>query len=109
MTTEKFMTIPVSHFVVFSAILFLIGIYGILTRRNLITVLMAVELILNAVNINFIAFAHLSPFSAEVSQIFVLFIIALAAAEAVVGLAIVVALVRNRKTILTDEVNLMKW
>jgi NADH-quinone oxidoreductase subunit K len=100
--------IPITHFIIFTAILFLIGLYGVLTRRNLVAVLMSIELMLNAVNINFIAFSRLSPHEAAIGQIFVIFIITIAAAEATVALAIVVALFRNRRSILTDDVNLLK-
>lgn len=100
--------IPVTHFVIFSAILFLIGLYGVLTRRNLVAILMSIEIMLNAVNVNFIAFSRLSPFAPGVGQIFVIFIITIAAAEVAVALAIVVSLFRNRRTIFADEINLLK-
>lgn len=101
--------IPLTHFLIFSALLFAIGLYGVLVRRNLVAILMSVELVLNAVNINFIAFSRFSPFAPEVAQVFVIFIITLAAAAVAVALAIVIAIFRNRKTILLDEVNLLKW
>jgi NADH-quinone oxidoreductase subunit K len=103
------MTIPLEHFLVFAAFLFVAGIYGALTRRNIIGILLSIELILNAANINLVAFSRLTSPSPETGQIFAIFIISLAAAAAVVGLAIVLALFRVRKTIFTDEINLLKW
>jgi NADH:ubiquinone oxidoreductase subunit K len=92
---------------VFSALLFSAGVYGVLARRNAVMVLMAIELMLNAVNVNLVAF------SAELqdvgSQVFALFVIAVAAAEVGIGLAIVILLFRNRASINVDEVNLLKW
>jgi NADH-quinone oxidoreductase subunit K len=94
---------------VFTTILFLVGLYGALTRRNMVGILMAIEIMLNAVNINFIAFSRLLNVPADMAQIFVIFIIVLAAATAAVGLAIVLQIYRNQKTIYTDEVDLLKW
>ena len=91
----------------FAAFLFSAGVYGVLARRNAVMVLMAIELMLNAVNVNLIAF---SSFLHDVSgQIFALFVIAVAAAEVGIGLAIVILLFRNRASINVDEVNLLKW
>jgi NADH:ubiquinone oxidoreductase subunit K len=91
----------------FSAFLFSAGIYGVLARRNAVMVLMAIELLLNAVNVNLIAFAaELQDITGEV---FALFVIAVAAAEVGIGLAIVILLFRNRATINVDEVDLLKW
>ncbi len=103
------MLIPLEHLLVFSTLLFVIGIYGALVRRNIIGVLISIELILNAVNINFVAFSRTTAVAPRTGQIFAFFVIALAAAEATVGLAIVLALFRVRKTIFTDEINLLKW
>ena len=89
-----------------SCALFSFGVYGVLTRRNAIALLLAVELILNAAALNFAAFSR--AFTDVDAQAFALFIIALAACEAVVGLAIVISLVRNAKTILADDVELLK-
>ena len=92
---------------VFAALLFSVGVYGVLARRNAIMVLMAIELMLNAVNLNLVAFsALLQTMSA---QIFALFVIAVAAAEVGIGLAIVILLFRNRASMNVDEVNLLKW
>lgn len=91
----------------FSAVLFAIGIYGVLARRNGVLVLMSIELMLNAVNVNLVAF---SQFWTELTgQIFTLFVITVAAAEVGIGLAIVILIYRNRETINVDEVNLLKW
>jgi NADH:ubiquinone oxidoreductase subunit K len=91
----------------FSAFLFSAGIYGVLARRNAVMVLMAIELMLNAVNLNLIGFsAALQDVS---GQIFALFVIAVAAAEVGIGLAIVILLFRNRASINVDEVDLLKW
>ena len=92
---------------IFSALLFSAGVYGVLARRNAVMVLMAIELMLNAVNVNLVAFsAELQDVS---PQIFALFVIAVAAAEVGIGLAIVILLFRNRASINVDEVNLLKW
>jgi len=92
---------------VFSALLLSAGVYGVLARRNAVMVLMAIELMLNAVNVNLIAFsAELQDVAA---QVFALFVIAVAAAEVGIGLAIVILLFRNRASINVDEVNLLKW
>ena len=103
------MPIPLEHILVFSTVLFLIGVYGTLTRRHLIGILISIELILNSVNINLIAFSRLYPLQPEMGQVFAIFVITLAATAAAVGLAIVLALTRVRHTILSDEVNLLKW
>ena len=103
------MIIPLQHLLMFSAILFAIGCYGAIVRRNIIGILISIELILNAANINFVAFSRTTSLSPETGQIFAIFVTALAAAGAAVGLAIVLALYRIRKTVLADEINLMKW
>jgi NADH-quinone oxidoreductase subunit K len=98
--------IPLSHVLVLSLVLFTLGVAGFLIRRNVITVFMCIELMLNAVNLAFIAFArHLSNLD---GQIFVFFVIVVAAAEAAVGLAIIVALYRNRNSLAIDDVDSMK-
>jgi NAD(P)H-quinone oxidoreductase subunit 4L len=91
----------------FSALLFSAGIYGVLARRNAVMVLMAIELMLNAVNLNLVAFA--AQLQDVTGQVFALFVIAVAAAEVGIGLAIVILLFRNRSTINVDEVDLLKW
>ncbi|MBM3726247.1 MAG: NADH-quinone oxidoreductase subunit NuoK [Acidobacteria bacterium] len=95
------------HYLVLSLALLLVGILGVLTRRNLVIVLMSVELILNAVNINLIAFSKHTGNLA--GQVFAIFVITLAVAEAAVGLGLLIALFRNRETTSADEVNLLRW
>jgi NADH:ubiquinone oxidoreductase subunit K len=93
----------------FSAVLFAIGVYGVLARRNGVLVLMSIELMLNAVNVNLVAFNQFLTDQAFTGQIFTLFVITVAAAEVGIGLAIVILIYRNRETINVDEVNLLKW
>jgi NADH-quinone oxidoreductase subunit K len=95
------------YFLALSAILFLIGAFGVLTKRNAIIVLMSIEIMLNAANINFVTFA--SYYGDVAGQIFALFSIAIAAAEVAVGLAILLNLNRNRGTIDLDKLNLLRW
>ena len=102
-----------SKFLVIGALLFIIGVAGVLTRRNIIVIFMSIELILNAANLNFIAFSRYlnetgSP-NALAGQIFSVFVIVVAAAEAAIGLGIVIALYRNKETIWVDEIDLLKW
>ncbi len=91
----------------FSAVLFSTGVYGVLARRNAVLVLMSIELMLNAVNVNLVAFSQL--LHDLTGQVFALFVIAVAAAEVGIGLAIVILIYRNRETININEVNLLKW
>jgi len=99
--------VPLSYYLILGALLFIIGAVGVLTRRHALVILMSIELMLNAVNITLVAF---SRFQANLTgQVFSLFIIAVAAAEAAVGLAIVIVLFNNRETLNIDEINLMKW
>ena len=91
----------------FAALLFSAGVYGVLARRNAVMVLMAIELMLNAVNVNLVAFS--AALQDVGGQVFALFVIAVAAAEVGIGLAIVILLFRNRASINVDEVNLLKW
>ena len=91
----------------FSALLFSAGVYGVLARRNAVMVLMAIELMLNAVNVNLVAFA--ASLQEMTGQVFALFVIAVTAAEVGIGLAIVILLFRTRESINVDEVNLLKW
>jgi len=100
-------SVTTTHYLALSAALLIIGTIGVLTRRNIVIILMSIELILNAVNINLVAFSHaLQNMS---GQIFALFVIADAVAEAAVGLGILIALFRNKETVLADEVDLLKW
>lgn len=102
-----------SKFLVIAALLFVIGVAGVLVRRNIIVIFMSVELILNAANLNFIAFARYfqetgGP-NAVAGQVFTIFVIVVAAAEAAIGLGIVIALYRNKETIFADKIDLLKW
>ncbi|HLK66486.1 MAG TPA: NADH-quinone oxidoreductase subunit NuoK [Bryobacteraceae bacterium] len=105
--------IPTVNYLVLSAALLLIGTVGVLTRRNVVIILMSIELILNAVNINLIAFSRSLPLvegHANVGgQVFAIFVITDAVAEAAVGLGILIALFRNKETVLADEIDLLKW
>ncbi len=101
--------VPIQHVLIFSSFLFLIGLYGALTRRNLVGILMSIEIMLNAVNVNFVAFSRLLQVPTETAQVFAIFVIVLAAIAAAVGLAIVLSIYRSQKTIYTDEINLLKW
>jgi len=110
---EAFRHPDLSKFLVIGALLFIIGVAGVLTRRNIIVIFMSIELILNAANLNFVAFSRYLEQTGNVNaiagQIFVVFIIVVAAAEAAIGLGIVIALYRNKETIWVDEIDLMKW
>ncbi len=100
------MVVPVAYYLVLSAILFSIGVGAFLIKRNIITIFMSIELMLNAVNLAFVAFSHQWH---EVSgQLFVFFVMVVAAAEAAVGLAIIIAIFRARNTLNVDQVDLMK-
>ena len=99
--------IPTHWYLFLGTALFTIGVIGVLTRRNVIIILMSIELILNAVNINLVAFSRLVG-SVE-GQVFAIFIITDAAAEAAVGLGIIIAFFRNRETVLADEMDILKW
>ena len=95
------------HYLMLSAALLLIGSVGLLMRRNVIVMLMSIELILNAVNINLVAFSK--HWQHVTGQVFAIFVITVAVAEAAVGLGILIALFRNRGTVLADEIDLLKW
>jgi NADH-quinone oxidoreductase subunit K len=96
-----------AHYIVLSAALFTIGVIGVLVRRNIIIIFLSIELILNAVNINLVVFSN--QLQNVVGQVFAVFVIAVAAAEAAVGLGIILAFYRNKETVNVDEMNLMKW
>ena len=96
-----------NEFLLLAAILFSIGVYGVIARRNGVMVLMSIELILNAVNINLVAFSAMN--GSVAGQVFALFVIAVAAAEVGIGLAIVLLIFRNRETVNIDEVDLLRW
>ncbi|MFN3532864.1 MAG: NADH-quinone oxidoreductase subunit NuoK [Candidatus Brocadia sp.] len=99
--------ITITHYLVLSAILFTLGVVGVLIRRNAIIIFMCIELMLNAVNLSFVAFAHY--LNSMQGQLFVFFTMTVAAAEAAVGLAIIVAVFRNKETVNIDDMNIMKW
>lgn len=101
--------IPLEHFLVLSAILFSLGVYGVLTRRNAVLILMSVELMLNAASINMVAFAGYTSPERFTGIIFAVFIITIAAAEVGLGLAIILRIFRNRGTANVDEVDRLKW
>ena len=101
------MEIPISYFVILSAVLFSIGVAGVLIRRNAIVVFMCIELMLNAVNLLLVAFAR--HHGSGSGQVFVFFVMAVAAAEVAVGLAIIISLFRGRETVDIGEVNLLRW
>ncbi|MER2600617.1 MAG: NADH-quinone oxidoreductase subunit NuoK [Caldilineales bacterium] len=100
--------IPLSWYLLLAAALFSIGLYGALARRNAIGVLMGIELILNAVNINLVAFNRYIVPQQVSGQIFAIFVLAIAAAEAAVGLALIIAIYRSRATVNLDEIDLLK-
>jgi NADH:ubiquinone oxidoreductase subunit K len=103
------MSIPLSWYLILAAALFCIGLYGVLSRKNAIAILLGVELMLNAVNINLVAFwRYFNP--AQMSgQAFAVIVFVVAAAEVAVGLALIISVYRRRKTVLADEIDLMKW
>lgn len=101
--------IQLMHYLGIAVVLFCIGLFGVLTRRNAIAILMSLELMFNAVNINLVAFNHFTQPNQFVGQIFAIFIIVVAAAEATVGLAIVILIYRNWRSIDADRINIMKW
>ena len=101
--------IPLEHFLVLSAILFSLGVYGVLTRRNAVLILMSVELMLNAASVNMVAFAAYTSPERFIGIIFAIFIITVAAAEAGLALAIILRVYRNRGTANVDEVDELKW
>ncbi len=103
------MSIPLSWYLILSAGLFGVGLYGVLARKNAIAILLSVELMLNAVNINLVAFwRYLDP-AQMAGQAFAIIVFAVAAAEVAVGLALIISVYRRRKTVVADDIDLMKW
>ncbi len=96
-----------AHYTVLSAALFVVGMIGVLVRRNIIVIFMSIELMLNAVNINLVAYS--AQLHNAVGQVFAIFVICVAAAEAAIGLGIILAFYRNKETVNIDEMNLMRW
>ncbi len=99
--------VPLYYYLVLSSVVFVIGLVGVLIRRNIIMILLSIELMLNAANINFVAFSHY--LNAVAGQVFVFFVMTVAAAEVAIGLAIIIAIYRSRETIDVGEMSLMKW
>ncbi|MEJ5240410.1 MAG: NADH-quinone oxidoreductase subunit NuoK [Anaerolineales bacterium] len=101
--------IPLSWYLFLSAALFSVGVFGVLARRNAVAILLAIELMLNAVNINLVAFwRYLTP-AQMAGQVFAIIVLAVAAAEVAVGLALVISVYRRRQTVVADELDLLKW
>lgn len=103
------MSIPLSWYLILSAALFSIGLFGVLSRKNAIAILLGVELMLNAVNINLVAFWRYHDPAMMAGQVFAIIVFAVAAAEVAVGLALIISVYRRRKTVVADEIDLMKW
>ena len=99
--------IPIEFYLIVSAMMFITGVVGVLTRRNAIIVFMSIELMLNSANLTFVTFS--SYLGSAVGQVFVFSVMAVAASEAAVGLAIIIALFRNKQTLNLDEINILKW
>lgn len=99
--------VPLDYYLILSAVVFAIGVIGVLVRRNLIVVLMSIELMLNAVNLTFVAFSRY--LGSMQGQVIVFFVMAVAAAEAVIGLAIIIAVFRHRRSLDPQEMQLLKW
>lgn len=101
--------IPLSWYLTFAAALFSIGLFGVLSRRNAVAILMGIELMLNAVNVNLVAFWRYQSPEQIAGQAFAVIVLAVAAAEVAVGLALIISVYRRRSTVAADELNLMKW
>lgn len=101
------MQIPIEYYLILSAFMFIVGVTGVLIKRNAIIVFMSIELMLNAANLTMITFA--SYMGSSVGQLFVFFVMTVAAAEAAIGLAIIIAIFRNKLTVNIDEINILKW
>lgn len=103
------MSVGLEHYLILAAVLFAIGLYGALAKRNAIIILMCIEIMLNAVNIALVAFSRFITPTLLTGQVFAIFVIVVAAAEAAVGLAIIISIFRNHETIDTTDINLLKW
>ena len=103
------MSIGITHYLILSAVLFCIGLFGALSRRNAVVILMSIELMLNAANIALVAFSRYIVPNLLTGQIFAIFVMVVAAAEVAVGLAIIITIYRNRETLDVDKIDLMKW
>ena len=103
------MSVGLEHYLILSVVLFSIGIYGVIAKRNAVIILMCIEIMLNAVNIALIAFSRYSDPALLTGQVFAIFVMAVAACEAAVGIAIIITIYRNRESINVDQFNLTKW
>jgi NADH-quinone oxidoreductase subunit K len=103
------MSVGLEHYLILSGVLFSIGIYGVLAKRNAVVILMCIEIMLNAVNIALVAFSRYITPEPLTGQIFAIFVMAVAAAEAAVGIAIIITIYRNRESVNVDKFNLTKW
>ena len=101
--------IPLSWYLIFAAILFCIGLYGVLVRKNAIAILMGIELMLNSVNVNLIAFWRYRSPEEIAGQAFAIIVFAVAAAEVAVGLALIISIYRRRSSVVADDMNMLKW
>jgi NADH:ubiquinone oxidoreductase subunit K len=101
--------VPLSWYLIFAALLFSIGLFGVLSRRNAVAILLGIELMLNAVTINLAAFWRYGDVLQMAGQVFAIIVFAVAAAEVAVGLALVISVYRRRDTVVADEINMMKW
>lgn len=101
------MSVPIEFYLILSAFMFFTGVAGVLTRRNAIVVFMSIEMMLNSANLTLVTFS--SFLGNSIGQVFVFFVMTVAAAEAAVGLAIIIALFRNKQTVNIDEINILKW
>ena len=101
--------VPLSWYLVFAAALFSSGLFGVLSRRNAVAILLGIELMLNSVNINLVAFWRYGNVMLMAGQVFAIIVFAVAAAEVAVGLALVISVYRRRNTVVADEIDLMKW
>ena len=101
--------IPISWYLIVAAALFSLGLFGVLARKNAVAILLGVELMLNAVNINLVTFWRYQAPEQVTGQVFAIIVFAVAAAEVAVGLALVISIYRNRKTVIADDLDMMKW
>jgi NADH-quinone oxidoreductase subunit K len=101
--------IPLSWYLALAAALFCVGVYGVLARKNAVAILMGIELMLNAVNINLVAFWHYLTPQVPSGQMFTIIVLSVAAAEAAVGLALIISIYRRRSTVIAEDIDLMKW
>ncbi|MCC6187747.1 MAG: NADH-quinone oxidoreductase subunit NuoK [Anaerolineales bacterium] len=101
--------VPLSWYLALAAALFCVGLYGVLARKNAVAILMSIELMLNAVNINLVAFWHYLTPQVPSGQMFTIIVLTVAAAEAAVGLALIISIYRRRSTVVAEEIDLMKW